>query len=54
MYKAILTDLKGEIVIEIKTIAGDFNISFTPMHRSFRQEVNKETSDLNDTLDQQT
>ena len=31
---------------------GDFNTSLTPMDRSFRHKVNKETEALNDTIDQ--
>ena len=31
---------------------GDFNTSLTPMDRSSRQKINKETQALNDTLDQ--
>ena len=31
---------------------GDFNTPFTPMDRSFREKINKETQALNDTLDQ--
>ena len=31
---------------------GDFNTSLTPMDRSFRQKINKETEALNDTVDQ--
>ena len=31
---------------------GDFNTSLTPMDRSSRQEINKETQALNDTIDQ--
>ena len=31
---------------------GDFNTSLTPMDRSFRQKINKETQALNDTKDQ--
>ena len=31
---------------------GNFNTPFTPMERSFRQKINKETQALNDTLDQ--
>ena len=31
---------------------GDFNISLTPMDRSSKQKINKETQALNDTIDQ--
>ena len=31
---------------------GDFNTSLTPMDRSSRQKINKETKVLNDTIDQ--
>ena len=31
---------------------GDFNTSVTPMDRSSRQKINKETEALNDTIDQ--
>ena len=33
-------------------IIGDFNILLTTMERSSRQKINKETTALNDTLDQ--
>ncbi|MPX07480.1 hypothetical protein C0133_08895 [Moraxella catarrhalis] len=33
-------------------IVGDFNIPLTPMDRSSKQKINKETLDLKDTLDQ--
>ena len=33
-------------------IVGDFNTSLTPMDRSSKQKINKETQDLNDTIDQ--
>ena len=31
---------------------GDFNTSLTPMDRSSKQKINKETQALNDTIDQ--
>ena len=43
------------IIEKIKSntiIMGDFNIPFTPMERSSRQKINKETQALNYTLDQ--
>ena len=33
-------------------IVGDFNTSLTPMDRSSRQKINKETQTLNGTIDQ--
>ena len=44
-----LTDIKGEIDSNT-IIVGDFNISFTPMDRSSKQNINKEAQVLNDTL----
>ena len=46
-----LTDIKGEIDSSI-IILGDFNIPLTPMDRSSKQKINKETQVLNDTLDE--
>ena len=45
-----LTDIKGEIDSNT-IIVGDFNIPLTPMDRSSKQKINKETQILNDTLD---
>ena len=46
-----LTDIKGEI--ESNTIrVGDFNTPLTPMERSSKQKIKKETQVLNDTLDE--
>jgi len=45
------TDIKGEIDSNTK-IVGDFNTPFTPMDRSSKQKINKETQVLNDTLDE--
>ena len=45
-----LTDIKGEIDSNT-VIVGDFNTSLTPMDRSLKQKINKETQVLNDTLD---
>ena len=46
-----LTDIKGEIDSNT-IIAGDFNTPLTPMDRSTKQKINKETQVLNDTLDE--
>ena len=42
--------MKGEINNTI--IVGDFNTLVTPMDRSIKQKINKETQTLNDTIDQ--
>ena len=46
-----LTAIKEEIDSN-PIIVGDFNTSLTPMDRSSRQKINKETQALNDTRDQ--
>ena len=46
-----LTDIKGEIDSNT-IIVGDFNTPLTPMDRSSKQKINKETQALRDTLDQ--
>ena len=46
-----LTDIKGEIDSNTITV-GDFNTPLTPMDRSSKQKINKETQILNDTLDE--
>ena len=46
-----LTDIKGEINHNT-IIVGEFNTPLTPMDRSSKQEINKETQVLNDTLDE--
>ena len=46
-----LTDIKGEIDSNTR-IVGDFNSPLTPMDRSSKQKINKETQVLNDTLDE--
>ena len=46
-----LTDIKGEIDSDT-IIAGAFNTPLTPMDRSSKQKINKETQFLNDTLDE--
>ena len=45
-----LTDVKGETNSNT-IIVGDFNNPLTPMDRSSKQKINKETQVLNDTLD---
>ena len=47
----MLTAIKEEINSNT-VIVGDFNTSLTPMDRSSRQKINKETQALNDTIDQ--
>ena len=46
-----LTVIKGKIDSNT-IIVGDFNTPLTPMDRSSKQEINKETQVLNDTLDE--
>ena len=49
--KQTLTDIKGEI--DSNTVrAGDFNTPLTPMDRSLKQKISKETQVLNDMLDE--
>ena len=48
--RQILTTIKEEIDSNT-IIVGDFNTSLTPMDRSSRQKMNKETQALNDTID---
>ena len=47
----MLTAIKEEIDSNT-IIVGDFNTSLTPMDRSSKQKINKETQALNDTIDQ--
>ena len=49
--RQMLTAIKGEIDSNTITV-GDFNTPLTPMDRSLKQKINKETQALNDTLDQ--
>ena len=49
--RQMLTSMKGEINNNT-IIVGDFNIPLTPMDRSTKQKINKETQTLNDTIDQ--
>ena len=46
-----LTDIKGETDSN-PIIVGDFNTPLTPMDRSSKQKINKETQVLNGTLDE--
>ena len=48
--RQILTSMKGEINNNT-IIVGDFNTPLTPMDRSTKQKINKETQTLNDTID---
>ena len=45
------TDIKGKTDSNT-IIVGDFNTLLTPMDRSSKQKINKETQVLNDTLDE--
>ena len=49
--RQMLTSMKGEINNNT-IIVEDFNITLTPMDRSTRPKINKETRTLNDTIDQ--
>ena len=49
--RQMLTTMKEEIDSNT-IIVGDFNTSFTPMDRSSKQKITKETQALNDTTDQ--
>ena len=49
--KQTLTDIKGESDSNI-VIIGDFDTPLTPMNRSSKQKINKETHVLNNTLDE--
>ena len=49
--RQILTSMKGEINSNT-IILGDFNTPLTPMGRSTKQKISKETQTLNDTMDQ--
>ena len=46
----MLTSVKGEISNNT-IIVGDFKTPLTPMNRSTKQKINKETQTLNDTID---
>ena len=48
--RQMLTSMKGEINNTI--IVGDFNTPLTPMDRSTKHKISKETQTLNDTIDQ--
>ena len=49
--RQMLTSMKGEINGNT-IIVGDFNTPLTPMNRSTKQKIRKETQPLNDTMDQ--
>ena len=49
--RQLLISMKGEIN-NSTIIVGDFNTPLTPMDRSTKQKINRETQTLNDTIDQ--
>ena len=49
--RQMLTSVKGEINSNM-IIVGDFNTPLTPMDRSTKQKISKETQILNDKMDQ--
>ena len=49
--RQMLTSMRGEINNNTITV-GDFNTPLTPMDRSIKQKINKETQTLKDTMDQ--
>ena len=49
--RQMLTSMKGEINNNT-IIVGNFNTLLTPLDRSTKQKINKETQPLNDTIDQ--
>ena len=49
--RQMLTSMKGEINSST-IIVGDFNTQLTPMDRSTKQKISKETQTLSDTMDQ--
>ena len=49
--RQMLTSMKGEINNNT-IIVGDFNTPLTPMYRSTKQKISKETQTLNDTIGQ--
>ena len=51
MLRQMLTSMKEEINNNT-IIVGDLNTPLTPMDRSTKQKINKETQTLNDTIDQ--
>ena len=48
--RQMLTRIKGEINSNT-IIVGDFNTPLTPMDRSTKQNISKETQTVNDTMD---
>ena len=49
--RQMLTTMKGEINSNT-AIVGDYNTPLTPVDRSTKQKISKETQTLNDTMDQ--
>ena len=50
--RQLLTAIKEEIDSNTIIIVGHFNTSLTPINRSSKQKIHKETQALNDTTDQ--
>ena len=48
--RQMLASMKGEINSNTITVRG-FNTTLTPMNRSTKQKISKETQTLNDTMD---
>ena len=48
--RQMIANMKGEVKNNTR-IVGDFNTPLTPMDRSTKQKINKETQTLSDTID---
>ena len=49
--RQMITSMKGDVTNN-KIIVANFNIPLTPMDRSTKQKIDKETQTLNDTINQ--